>query len=180
LKPQVEQIIRCDKLQPSAVGEMVPNLSQEEKMLIDNMMSLKYSETQLNLIGGILSVICPLSILAISISDAAIHSSPLSLLMLLAYPMTIAAMSVNHYSKSIVTAYLPIVALVPLLLYGLKVTTPVLLCVVGTAAAYHMIFNSLPLVRLKVRNIETSPLFLSASTKLLKYKSEDKNTTRNR
>jgi hypothetical protein len=155
---------------------MVPNLSQEEELIVMNMMKLKHSEAQLNLIGGILSTICPLSILAISIVDAFNQSNPMRLLMIIAYPLSIIAMSINRRAKSVVAAYIPIVLLILFLFYGLKATFPIILCVIGVVAAYHMLFNSLPLVRLQLEGITKSPLYASVSTKLLKDKLKEKNS----
>lgn len=155
---------------------MVSNLSQEEELMMMNMMKLKYSEAQLNLIGGILSMVCPLSILAISIADAFNQSNPMRLLMIVSYPLSVIAMSINRRAKSAIGAYLPIVLLVVFLLYGLKATLPIFLCVIGVVAAYHMLFNSLPVVRLQLEGITKSPLYASVSTKLLKDKLKEKNS----
>lgn len=155
---------------------MMVNLSQEEKLVISKLMNLKSSEAQINLIGNILSTICPLSMIAISVVDAFNQSNPLKLLMIIAYPLTIVAMSISRTAKGLLASCLPIVLLVVFLSYGLRITFPIFLCVIGVAAAYHMIFNSLPLVRLQLEGITNSPLYASASTKLLKDKLKEKNS----
>jgi hypothetical protein len=96
--------------------------------------------------------------------------------MIIAYPLSIIAMSINRRAKSVVAAYIPIVLLILFLFYGLKATFPIILCVIGVVAAYHMLFNSLPLVRLQLEGITKSPLYASVSTKLLKDKLKEKNS----
>lgn len=152
--------------------KVVLNLSQEEELLVAQMMKLKYRETQLKFFGSVLSVVCPLSLIAISVLDAFNQSNLFRLLILLAYPATIVAMSINRRSRGI-GSYLPVFAL-GIFLFLLKPTFPTVLCVLGIAAAYHMLFNSVPLVRLQLAQIEKSPLYPSICTKLIGHKMEEK------
>ena len=151
---------------------MVLDLSQEENQLINSMMKLKYRESLIQLSVGILSTICPLSLVAISVVDDFAQSNLFRLTTILLYPASVVVMSINRRSDGI-ASYVPVFIL-GVFLYLLKSTTPVVLCVIGVASAYHMTFNSLPLVRLQLEGITKSPSYASLSTKLLKSKLEEK------
>ena len=143
---------------------MVPDLSPEEELLIGQIMKLKYREAQLQFLGNVLSIVCPLSLLAISVLDAFSQSNLFRLLTFLAYPASIIAMSINRTSRAI-GAYLPVFLLV-ISLFLLKATFLVFLCVAGIAAAYHMIFNALPVIRLQCESIQQSSLYSSVRSKI--------------
>ena len=168
---------KCAILIHYCARKMVLNLSQEEELLIVQMTKLKYLEAQLRFFGSVLSTVCPLSLLAISIVDAFSQSNLFRLLILLAYPATIIAMSINRRSRGI-GAYLPVFVLV-IFLFLLKSTLPIYLCVLGIVAAYHMLFNSVPLVRLQLDQIEKSPLYPGICTKLISHKMEEKDKSLN-
>lgn len=152
---------------------MVGILSKEEEELINRMTQLKYKESQTQLFANLLSLICPLSIIAISIASAYNESNPFRLLLILVYPLSIMAMSINRKSKG-VFSYIPLFILVWISIYALNATLPVVLCMLGITASYHMIFNALPLIRLELNSIEKSPLYPEICNKIIKYKMNKK------
>ena len=148
---------------------MTTALSQEEELLMQKMLRLKYRESQTQLVAIILALVCYLSIAAISIGSAYSESDPFRLLTISVYPLSIIAMSINRSSQGFFSIA-PLVVLAWISVYALRVALPVYLCILGTIAAYHMLFNSLPLVRFQLRSIEKSPLYPGICTKLLKRK----------
>lgn len=154
---------------------MVYNLTLEEDQLINKIAKLHFKESLIRFSSVILSAICPLSLVAISIVDAFYQSNLLRLMIILLYPLSIMAMSFNRRLEGI-AKYVPLLLLV--LIVCLVNSISVYLCVVGIAASYHMQFNSIPILRTKLETVTKSPMYASAIGKILKNKMNDKKNQR--
>lgn len=145
------------------------SLSKSEEKLMNHFMRLKLRETSSKFWSNIITTISVVALVVISVWASFANSNFLYLLLLLAFPFTIIALSSVKQSKTIASYIIFAISLLANA-FMVKESPFVVVCIVGFAISYILHFFVEQPATQELLSIQELPEFKQIEAKLLKSK----------